>query len=182
MKIEALNVEGLFLVTREPIQDRRGLFERMFCQRELKGVWGGANVVQVNHSITHAVGAVRGLHYQRPPFSEKKMVQCLRGRVMDYVVDLRAGSATFLKVISVELSARAGNALVIPEGFAHGFQVLEPDSELLYFHSEFYRPESEAGVNFLDPAIKLNLVVPISEISDRDANFMMIGDSFKGLI
>jgi dTDP-4-dehydrorhamnose 3,5-epimerase len=181
MKLESLGSLGLFRIEKNPRLDQRGLFERIFCVDELSDAWGGRSIVQINRSITVKRGAVRGLHYQRKPFGEMKMVQCLRGKVIDYAVDLRIDSKTFLKSFSVELSAENSIAIIIPEGFAHGFQVLEENSELIYFHSAKYQPDSEGDLNFFDPRLKITLPMAVSDISDRDKNCPFITPNFKGI-
>ena len=127
-------------------RDDRGAFVRLFCAEELQPLLGDRQIVQINHSKTSHAGAVRGLHFQRPPHAEMKMVRCLRGRVWDVAVDLRSGSPTFLHWHAEELAQDVAKMVVIPEGFAHGFQALEPESELLYLHTAFYHPPSEGGV------------------------------------
>lgn len=132
------------------------------------GSWGNRGVAQVNISRTEAVGTVRGLHLQADPHSEAKLVRCLRGRVWDVAVDLRPDSATYTHCHSVELSPEKGNALLIPEGCAHGFQVLEPGSELLYLHSGAWEPESEIGVRWDDPQLAIAWPLPAADLSARD--------------
>jgi dTDP-4-dehydrorhamnose 3,5-epimerase len=117
-----------------PQIDERGFFTRLFCHNELGELIGARQIVQINQSSTRTVGAVRGLHYQHGPSAEMKLVRCIKGKVWDVAVDLRAGSPTFLYWHAEELSAENAHMMVIPEGFAHGFQVLEEDSELLYLH------------------------------------------------
>jgi len=125
MKIVATPISGVFEVETTPFVDHRGAFARLYCEHELAEVIGGRRIVQINHSRTEMAGVVRGLHYQHPPHAEMKLVRCLKGRVWDVAVDLRQGSQTFLKWHAVELSPARANMLVIPEGLAHGFQVLE---------------------------------------------------------
>ena len=116
---------------------------------------GSRQIVQVNQSCTRTVGAVRGMHYQHEPHAEMKLVRCLKGKVWDVAVDLRAGSSTFLQWHAVELSAEKARMIVIPEGFGHGFQVLEEDSELLYLHTAHYAPFAEGGVRPMDPRLSI---------------------------
>ena len=132
------------------------------------GSWGDRVISQVNHSRTEVVGTVRGLHLQAPPHSEAKLVRCLRGRVWDVAVDLRPGSATWGRWHATELSPDRGNALLIPEGCAHGFQVLEAGSELLYLHSGAWVPEAETGVRFDDPQLAIQWPLPPLGLSGRD--------------
>ncbi len=121
------------------------------------------------------------MHFQRPPHAETKIVRCLQGAVFDVIVDLRQGSDTFLQWHGEILSPDRGCALFIPEGFAHGFQVLEEESLLLYMHSEFYTPSSEGGVRFSDPAIGIEWPLPLSDISERDTSYPLINDQFEGI-
>ena len=179
--IEETSLQGLKVIQRHPRKDSRGQFTRVFCSEELSAAGWTTPVMQINHSITSAVGSVRGLHYQKPPKAEMKMVLCLRGRVWDVAVDLRASSRTFLSWHAEELSAENSRALLIPEGFAHGFQVLEWESELLYLHSEQYSPQHEDGLSPLDPRLSIPWPLPIAEMSDRDRGFPVLTDKYKGV-
>src|SRR3546814_535660 len=132
MKITPTALAGVSVVDTQAFRDHRGAFARLFCERELASIMGGRHIVQINHSRTTMVGAVRGMHFQSAPHAEMKLVRCLKGRVWDVAVDLRAGSPTFLRWHAQELSEDNARMLVISEGCAHGFQALEPDSELLY--------------------------------------------------
>jgi dTDP-4-dehydrorhamnose 3,5-epimerase len=127
-RLRSTALDGVVVVERRPIVDERGWFERLFCARELESLTGGKPIVQINRSLTHRRGAVRGLHYQRPPHAEIKIVTCLRGEIFDVAVDLRAGSPTFLQWHGERLSAGDGRMLVVPEGCAHGFQALSDDA------------------------------------------------------
>jgi dTDP-4-dehydrorhamnose 3,5-epimerase len=181
VKIGPTSIAGLMLVETSAHRDDRGEFARLFCERELQECLQGRRIVQINRSVTRTVGAVRGMHYQRPPHAEMKFVRCLRGRVLDVVIDLRAGSPAFRQWSAHELSAANAHMLVIPEGFAHGFQVLEPDSELLYLHTAFYEPRSEGAVGATDPAIGIRWPLPISEMSERDRRHPPLTPDFTGL-
>lgn len=174
-------LQGLKVIQRHPRKDSRGQFERAFCSEELSAAGWTTPVMQINHSITSVVGSVRGLHYQKPPKAEKKMVLCLRGRVWDVAVDIRASSETFLSWHAEELSAENNRALLIPEGFAHGFQVLEGESELLYLHSEQYAPQLEDGLSTMDPRLSIPWPLAIGEMSDRDRGFPVVTDKYKGV-
>lgn len=181
MKIHKELAGGLFLLEKKSIEDDRGFFQRIFCPDELKDFWGNRKIYQVNRSFTKNVGAFRGFHYQNPPASEMKFIQCVSGGVLDFAIDLRTGSKTFLEIFSYELSAENNLCVVIPEGFAHGFQVLKENSELIYFHSAPYRKELEDGLSYLDPTLKINLPLPVKEVSLRDQNFKFLDKNFKGL-
>ena len=139
-----------------------------FCERELQPLLGARRIVNVNFSRTVRKGAVRGLHFQYPPDAETKLVRCIRGAVFDVCVDLRNGSPTFLKWFGVELTASNMKMLHIPEGFAHGFQTLEENAELLYLHTAFYAPDNEDGLRFDSPAIGVRWPLAVTECSERD--------------
>jgi dTDP-4-dehydrorhamnose 3,5-epimerase len=174
-------IRGVAVVESRVITDHRGGFSRLFCARELSEVMGGRQILQSNRSETASVGAIRGMHYQRPPHAELKMVRCLRGRVWDVAVDLRAGSSTFLQWHAEELSPQNARALIIPEGCAHGFQVLEPGSELLYFHTAYYVPEAEGGVRYDDPSVAISWPLLVSETSPRDQRHSYLSSEFRGI-
>ncbi len=181
VKLNPTAIAGVFIAETQAFQDKRGAFARLFCGRELADAVGARHIEQINHSRTSAVGAVRGLHFQHAPHAEMKMVRCLKGRVWDVAVDLRKGSRTFLQWHAQELSAANALMLVIPEGCAHGFQVLEPDSELLYLHTASYTPSAEGGVRFDDPALKLPWPLPVTDLSERDKQHPLISQNFSGI-
>lgn len=172
---------GLHVVQRQPLGDARGSFTRVFCQEELAAAGWMRPIAQINHSVTQARATVRGLHYQRPPHAEMKLVSCLAGEVWDVVVDLRSGSPTFLGWHAERLSAQNGRALLIPEGCAHGFQVLGEGAELLYCHSAAYVAESEAGLHPQDPRLAIAWPLPVLALSPRDAGHPFIDAEFKGV-
>ena len=150
--------------------DERGSFLNAYRAQEplFAKAWGDRSITQVNISGTETLGAIRGLHLQAAPHSEAKLVRCLHGRVWDVAVDLRPGSATYGQWHAVVLSPAAANALMIPEGCAHGFQVLEPGSELLYLHSGNWVPEAETGIRFNDPKLAITWPLPPTGLSERD--------------
>jgi dTDP-4-dehydrorhamnose 3,5-epimerase len=174
-------IPGLLVVETTPHKDARGEFARLFCEEELGALIGQRRIVQINHSRTVTVGAVRGMHFQYPPHAEMKIVRCLIGRVWDVAVDLRANSATFLKWHAEELTPANGRMMMITEGFAHGFQVIEPDSELLYLHTAFYAPEAEGGLRHNDPKLGITWPFAVTDLSARDANHSLIDSHFKGV-
>ncbi len=182
MKLVRTNIEGAWKIQAKSFLDDRGAFSRLFCQRELESVLGERRIVQINHSRTSTRGAVRGLHFQNPPHCELKVVRCLKGYVFDVVVDLRAGSTTFLQWLAIELAPENGTALVIPEGCAHGFQVLEEGSELLYLHTEYYNPESEGAVRFDDPRVSIDWPLKPTDISKRDVGHPYLSSNFSGIV
>jgi dTDP-4-dehydrorhamnose 3,5-epimerase len=168
MRIEALPLSGLVLAHSTAHVDSRGAFIRLFCEKSLSAVLNGKRIVQINQSRTAHVGAVRGMHYQKSPHAEMKLIRCLRGAVHDVAVDMRPESRSYLQHHAVELRADDGRLFVIPEGFAHGFQALEPDTELLYLHTAMYAPEAEDGVLHDDPLLAIKWQYPVTDISARD--------------
>jgi dTDP-4-dehydrorhamnose 3,5-epimerase len=181
MNILQTVLPGVVVIESPPIADDRGAFARLYCERELADVIGKRRIVQINHSRTNNIGAVRGMHFQKPQHAEMKLVRCLKGRVWDVAVDLRAGSPTFLQWHAEELSSGNSRMMVIPEGCAHGFQVLEADSELLYLHTAFYSPESEGGVSCTDPHLGIAWPLPVTDFSRRDSNHAPITNDFLGI-
>jgi dTDP-4-dehydrorhamnose 3,5-epimerase len=181
MNVLPTELPGVLVVETEARLDERGAFTRLFCEHELAEVIGRRHIVQINHSRTASVGAVRGLHFQRPPHAELKLVRCLQGRVWDVAVDLRARSPTRLRWHAEELTPRNARMLVVPEGCAHGFQVLEADSELLYLHTEFYAPENESGIRFDDPQLGIHWPLPVSDLSQRDGQLPSLDANFGGI-
>ena len=169
-EIVTTSINDLIEIHSQPFTDTRGFFLNAFREQEstFQKSWGGRSISQVNISHTKDVGVVRGLHYQKEPHSEAKLVRCLKGRVWDVAVDLRHQSPTYGQWHAIELSYELGNALLIPEGFAHGFQVLQPCSELLYLHSSHWVKESETGIRFNNPSLAINWPLPAEGISDRD--------------
>jgi len=181
MKIHQTPINGLVVIDSERQSDDRGFLHRLFCEEELREVVGQRQIVQINQSRTRTVGAARGLHYQRQPHAEMKFVRCLSGKVWDVAVDLRAGSSTFLKWHAEELSAENARMMVIPEGFAHGFQVLEADSELLYLHTAHYTSSAEGGVRVMEPRLSIRWPLAVRDLSNRDRNHPLLASDFPGL-
>ena len=174
-------IAGLKIVERQPLGDSRGSLARLFCAEELATAGWRKPIAQINQTVTKKQGTVRGMHFQQPPNAEMKLVTCLRGAVWDVAVDLRAGSPTFLQWHAEELSATNHRALLIPEGFAHGFQTLCDDCELIYLHTMPYIPSAEAGVQPKDPMLSITWPLPIAELSARDAQHPMLNKQFKGM-
>lgn len=181
MKLSPTAIQGLKVVETTPFVDDRGAFARLYCEKELASLIEQRRIVQINHSRTAAVGAVRGLHFQRAPHAEMKLVRCLKGRVWDVAVDLRKGSESYLHWHAEELTSANGKMMVIPEGFAHGFQVLEPESELLYLHTSFYTPEAEGALRYNDPTIGIDWPLPVTDISARDLQHPLVNQEFGGI-
>jgi dTDP-4-dehydrorhamnose 3,5-epimerase len=173
---------GLVRVDRKPIVDNRGIFSRFFCAEEFKTIGFTEPIVQMNHSLTKQKGTIRGMHYQHPPCAETKIVTCMQGVILDVAVDIRKDSMTFLQWHAERLSADNRRSLYIPAGFAHGFQALTDDCELLYLHSERYAPNSEGALNALDPTLAIDWPVRVAEVSERDRNHSMLNPQFEGIV
>jgi dTDP-4-dehydrorhamnose 3,5-epimerase len=172
---------GLKIVERQNLGDSRGFLSRMFCAEELALAGWTKPIAQINLTMTSSRGTVRGMHFQQPPHSEMKLVNCVRGVVLDVAVDLRADSPTYLKWHAEELSAENRRSFLIPEGFAHGFQTLTDDCELLYFHSVPYAPGAEGALNALDSALGISWPLEITEMSERDRRHPNLTEQFTGL-
>lgn len=176
-----LPLAGLKRVERKPLGDSRGFLARLFCAEDLRSAGWLKPIAQINQTLTVRQGAVRGMHFQYPPAAEMKLVSCLRGAVWDVAVDLRADSPTFMRWHAEELSADNHRALLIPEGFAHGFQTLAENCELLYLHSAPYISTAEGGVDPRDPALAISWPLAIAELSERDAGHPPLAKTFAGL-
>ena len=174
-------LKGSFTVELKPFTDERGWFARYYSKKEFQEIGHTKEWVQMNHSVSYKKGTIRGMHFQLSPYREIKMVRCIAGTVFDIIVDIRSDSSTFLKWFGVELSAVNKKMLYIPEGFAHGFQCLTDNCELLYHHSEIYQPKAEAGIRFDDPKVGIQWPLPVSIISERDANHPLLNENFKGV-
>ena len=179
--IADLPLAGLKRVQRQRLGDNRGFLARLFCAEELAAAGWTKPIAQINHTFTAKQGTVRGMHFQRPPHAEMKLVSCIRGEVWDVAVDLRVGSPTYLHWHAERLSAQNGCALLIPEGFAHGFQALTDDVELLYCHSAAYSAQAEGGLNPNDPRLGIAWPLAIAELSARDAGHALITSDFEGV-
>ncbi|MCK4347441.1 MAG: dTDP-4-dehydrorhamnose 3,5-epimerase, partial [Thermoplasmatales archaeon] len=175
-------LKGAFIIKPEPFEDTRGRFSRIFCKKEFQAISLVKNIVQVNHSITVEKGAIRGMHFQYPPKAETKMVKCICGSVFDVIIDLRKGSPTFLKWHGETLSAKNIKMMYVPEGFAHGFQTLSENTELLYLHTEFYSSEHEGAVCYDDPIINISWPLEVTDISDKDQNYSLLSKDFEGIV
>jgi dTDP-4-dehydrorhamnose 3,5-epimerase len=179
--LEKTPIDGLKVIHRQRIRDERGYLERMFCAEELKLIIGQSSIVQINHTLTKKAGTVRGMHFQYPPHAEMKFVSCLRGEVFDVAVDLRKGSPTFLHWYGKILSDENQRTFCLHEGFAHGFQTLTEDCELIYLHTAAYAPDAEAGLDALDPRLAIGWPLPVLERSERDQQHAMLTPEFSGL-
>jgi len=181
MTIQNTVIPGVCVIATTSYKDDRGAFTRLYCAQELAPIIAQREIVQINHSITKTRGIIRGFHYQKEPWSEMKLIRCIKGRVWDVALDLRLNSPTFLKWHALELSQTNDLMLVIPEGCAHGFQVLEANSELLYLHTQYYSPEADCGVRYDDPRIGISWPLTPVGISSRDKNHPALTTDFKGL-
>ncbi len=180
-ELQRTPLDGVVVVERRPRRDGRGSFERIFCSDELTSILGSRRVVQVNRSVTSLGGTTRGMHYQLAPNAELKIVSCLRGSIFDVAIDLRRGSPTFLRWHGEVLSGDNDRSLAIPEGFAHGFQALADDTEVLYLTTAPYDAQLERGLNPLDPALAIGWPLPVERLSDRDAARPYLDGGFEGV-
>jgi dTDP-4-dehydrorhamnose 3,5-epimerase len=181
VKFHRTPLEGLLLIETTPVQDERGQFVRVFCEEECTALRPDLHWAQINLSRTLRKGTVRGMHYQYPPAAEAKLIRCLRGRVFDVAVDLRAGSATFLQWHGVELSEDGPMQFFIPEGFAHGFQALTDDVQLLYLHTRAWDREMEGALRHDDPTVAIAWPQPITQVSDKDRRAPLVESGFTGV-
>jgi dTDP-4-dehydrorhamnose 3,5-epimerase len=167
-------------VQRRPLGDERGALTRLFDQQDLAQLGWGWPIAQINWVENAAKGTVRGLHYQVQPHAEAKLLWCMAGEIHDVVVDVRCGSPSFLKHVAITLSAANGDGILIPEGFAHGYQCLSDDVKLLYCHSATYAPDCERGLHPLDPQLGLAWPQMVKNLSTRDQNHPLISAAFQG--
>ena len=171
--LSEFSLSNLILIQGSSHFDARGQFRSVYKANDsnYKQAWGDRPISQVNISANKAIGQIRGLHYQSCRNSEAKLITCIRGRVWDVAVDMRDNSTTKYKWCGIELDSASGNAILIPEGFAHGFQTLESNSELLYLHSGNWIKDSEVGVRFDDPLLSIKWPLAPVGLSDRDLSF-----------
>ena len=156
MIFTATPLAGSYSIDLDPIPDERGWFARYYCKNEFSEIGHTKEWVQMNHSVSYRKGTLRGMHFQEQPYGEIKMVRCIAGSVFDVIIDIRRGSESFLQWFGVELSAANKKMLYIPQGFAHGFQCLCDNCELLYHHSEYYKPGFEGGIRYNDPLVNID--------------------------
>lgn len=171
MQIEETAIAGVLIITPRRFQDERGFFSETWNRRSLQVHGLRPDFVQDNHSYSAQAGTIRGLHFQFPPHAQDKLVRCGRGRVLDVAVDIRLGSPTYGKWVSVELSAENGRQLFIPAGFLHGFVTREPGTEVVYKCTDFYAPDCDGSVRFDDPELAIDWGIAPGQaiVSDRDA-------------
>lgn len=167
-------LEGVWLAERKLLADARGFFLRFYCAEEFAAIGIDVPLAQINQSYSRQRGTVRGMHFQHPPYAETKVVSCIAGRVFDVAVDLRRGSPTFLRWFGVELSAENRQGLIIPRGFAHGFQTLSDDAEVVYLVTAPYSADAEDGINPFDPAADIRWPEAVTEVSARDGQRSML--------
>ncbi len=171
MKFTPLRLGGAYQIDPVRHEDERGYFVRTWCKREFGDVIGDIEFVQTSQSYNRVAGTLRGLHFQENPFGETKLVRCIRGSIFDVIVDIRPKSPSFGQWLGIELSAENGRALLIPEGFAHGFQTLRDDTEVAYHISTYHRPEAARGIRWNDKAIGVVWPLPVTVISSRDRSW-----------
>lgn len=174
MNFSETKLKGAFVIGLDILPDQRGFFARSFCTKEFEAHGLNPNLVQCNLSFNYKKGTLRGMHYQKPPFTETKLIRCIRGAIYDVIIDLRPESETYLSYIGVELSAENRRALYVPERFAHGFQSLTDESEVMYQMGEFHAPEYAFGLRYNDSALGIEWPLPVSEISQKDLSWPLL--------
>jgi dTDP-4-dehydrorhamnose 3,5-epimerase len=177
MKFIETKLKGAFVIELEPRSDDRGFFARSFCQHEFEAHGLKPLIAQANISFNYRKGTLRGLHFQFPPAAETKYVRCSRGAIVDVIVDLRPESPTYLQHIAVELTADNRRGLYVPERFAHGYQVLEDNTETTYQVGEFYTPGAESGLRYSDPRLAIEWPLPATDMSDKDRNWALLAET-----
>jgi len=182
MKVEQTKIAGVVVIHSEPFKDEYGFFNRIFCQKELEVIRADIVIAQINYSMTRQKGTIRGMHFQNPPFAERKIVRSIKGIIFDVAVDLRKDSPTFLQWHGEVLSADNMKALVIPEGCAHGFQSMEDDIEMIYLHTQFYSKQSEGAIQYDEPRINIKWPLDHTVISEKDISYPFLLNSYKGIV
>lgn len=171
MKIKKTKIEGVFIIELEPREDSRGYFARIFAKEELKKAGIDFSIVHINRSLSREKGVIRGMHYQKAPKGEDKIIQCLSGKIFDVALDLRSDSKTFGQWISEVLTPDNKKMLLLPKGCAHGFQTLEENTVVEYFVTEYYAPDFEDGVRYNDPRFAIEWPIKDAVLSEKDANW-----------
>jgi dTDP-4-dehydrorhamnose 3,5-epimerase len=174
MKFEPTPLAGAYLVHLEPRADQRGMFARAFCAEEFAAAGLESSFVQANMSTNTHAGTVRGMHFQRAPHAEAKLVRCIKGAIYDVIVDMREGSATQFRWFGAELSEDNGLAMYVPKGFAHGYQALTDGATVFYFVGAFYAPQSEGGLRFDDPVLSIEWPRAVADVSAKDAAWPLL--------
>ena len=181
MKFIPTHLKEAYVIELEPYRDERGFFARTFCKNEFSVIGHRKEFVQFNHSLTKSKGTLRGMHYQIPPSAETKLIRCICGEVYDVIVDLRSDSSTFLQHFHILLSEENLKMIYVPEGFAHGFQTLADNSQMIYHHTAFYDPANERGLRFNDPALRIAWPLDPVNMTEKDQNYPLIDNNFKGI-
>ena len=179
LQIHTTPLADLKWLARKQMGDERGFLERLFCTRELASITQGRPIQQINHTLTQAKGTVRGIHFRHAPHDEIKMVSCLKGAILDVAVDLRPHSSSYLHWFALELTEDNLKAMILPEGFGHGYQTLTENCELIYFHTGVYEVQAEDGVHCLDPALAITWPLPIIGLSVRDQSYVPLSAERK---
>lgn len=178
MIVTETKLKGAFLIDIEKLEDDRGFFARMWCEREMAEYGINFRMVQTNISLNRKKGTLRGMHFQKRPYEEAKLIHCVKGAIYDVIVDLRPESPTFRQWVGFELADKDYRTVFIPGGFAHGFVTLENNTEIIYMMSEFFTPEYNTGFRWNDPAFNIQWPFEISVISDKDKSFPDFEESF----
>jgi dTDP-4-dehydrorhamnose 3,5-epimerase len=174
MKFEETKLKGLYIIELEPKIDERGYLVRAFCEEELRKNGLQFTIVQTNQTLTKKKGTIRGMHFQKPPRAEDKIVQCLKGIIFDVVIDLRENSSTYGQWVAEELTEDNKKMFLIPKGFAHGFQTLTDNCEIQYLMSEFYSPEQASGVRWNDPLFNIKWPIKNPVLSEKDKTWLLM--------
>lgn len=182
MKFVPTPLDGAYIVELEPFYDERGFFARTYCKNEFSAIGHDKEFVQFNHSMTLEKGTLRGMHFQVPPSAEVKLIRCIRGKVYDVIADIRKNSPTFLAHFGIVLSEENLKMIYVPEGFAHGFQTLADNSQMIYHHTAYYNPSNERGLRYNDPALGINWPLPCKNLTEKDKKYPLINNKFKGII
>ena len=174
-------LKNSYIIDLSIFTDDRGGFARTFCKKEFEQIGHTKEFVQFNHSYNTLKGTIRGMHYQVSPYKEIKLIRCVKGAINDIIIDIRQNSPTFLQHICVELSEQNKKMIYVPEGFAHGFQTLTNNTELIYHHTHYFVPNADAGLNYADETLNIKWNLPVSIISEKDKNYKLINNTFKGI-
>lgn len=177
MEIEKTAIEGLLIIKPRVFEDARGYFFESFSQREFEEKVGKVTFVQDNESMS-SYGVMRGLHFQYPPYTQSKLVRCVRGAVLDVAVDVRKGSPTYGQHVAVELSEENHLQFFIPHGFAHGFSVLSETAVFQYKCDNFYAPQADGGISILDQSLDIDWRIPVERaiLSEKDTKHSLLKD------
>ena len=181
MKFIESKIQNVYIIEPEPFIDDRGMFARIFGKEEFKEIGHSKEIVNINNSATKKKGSIRGMHFQYPPKAEIKIIKCIKGAILDVAIDIRKESPTFLQYHSEVLSADNMRMLYIPEGFAHGFQALNDDIEMIYFTTEVYCAEKEGGIRYNDPIIGIEWLLEVTNISKKDKELKLLKNDFEGI-